>query len=180
MQTLKQIQPAEATGKVKQLFDGFERTLGLVPNLTKVLANSPAALEAYASFSGALSRAALPAETRELIAIAVANANQCDYCLSAHTQIGKLRGIPAFALEQARRGESDDPKIAAALEFSLKLVRRRGLVSPDDVQALEAAGHNDGEVAEIVAEVALNIFTNYFNNVAQTEIDFPVLHATAN
>ena len=178
MQTLKNIDPAGATGKTKQIFDGLQKHLGAVPNLMRALANSPAALNAYMSFSGALGEGQLPAQTREQIAIAVANANSCDYCLSAHNALGKLAGLATDDLSLAQNAEASDPKAAAALRFAVALVRKRGMLPPSEVDTLRTAGFSDGEVTEIVAAVALNIFTNYFNQIAGTEIDFPVVHAS--
>ncbi len=179
MANLKPVNPGEVTGKVKQLFDVLQQKLGMVPNLAKVLANSPAALNAYLSFSGALSEGKLSAKTREQIAVAVANINTCDYCLSAHNALGKLAGLGADDLSLAQSAEAHDPKTAAALRFAVKVVRERGLLSVSEVESLRTAGYADGEIVEIVAAVALNIFTNYFNHIAGTEIDFPVVKTTA-
>ena len=179
MQTLKAIEPAAATGKTKQIFDAFQRSLGTVPNLMRTLANSPAALNAYVSFSGALNEAQLPAPLREQIAIAVANTNSCDYCLSAHSALGKLAGVSDADLTRARTADAADEKAAAALRFAVNVVRERGRVPSSEVEALRAVGYTDGDIAEIVAAVALNMFTNYFNHIAGTEIDFPVVRATA-
>ncbi len=179
MANLKPVNPGEVTGKVKQLFDVLQQKLGMVPNLAKVLANSPAALNAYLSFSGALSEGKLSAKTREQIAVAVANINTCDYCLSAHNALGKLAGLGADDLSLAQSAEAHDPKTAAALRFAVKVVRERGLLSVSEVESLRPAGYSDGEIVEIVAAVALNIFTNYFNHIAGTEIDFPVVKTTA-
>jgi uncharacterized peroxidase-related enzyme len=179
MQTLNSIDPASTTGKTKQIFDGFQKNLGTVPNLLRVLANSPAALNAYVSFSGALDAGKLPAKTREQIAIAVANTNSCDYCLSAHTALGKLAGLGADDLTRAQKADAQDAKTAAALRFATKLVRERGMLPASEVDALRSAGYADGEVAEIVAVVAINIFTNYFNHIAGTEIDFPVVRSSS-
>ena len=176
---LKAIDPAVTTGKTKQLFDALQQKLGMVPNLTKVLANSPAALNAYLGFSGALSEGKLSAKTREQIAVAVANINTCDYCLSAHNALGKLAGLGADDLSLAQSAEAHDPKTAAALRFAAKVVRERGILPVSEVESLRAAGYSDGEIVEIVAAVALNIFTNYFNHIAGTEIDFPLVKTAA-
>ena len=179
MQTLNSIDPASATGKTKQIFDGLQKNLGTVPNLMRVLANSPAALNAYMSFSGALGEGTLSAKTREQLAIAVANANSCDYCLSAHNALGKLAGLATDDLALAQNAEAADQKTAAALRFAVEIVRKRGLLPASEVEALRTAGFSDGEVTEIIAAVALNIFTNYFNHIAGTAIDFPVVKTTA-
>lgn len=178
MQILKSIDPAAATGGTKQIFDGAQKALGTVPNLFRVVANSPAALKAYTSFDGALSHGALTAQLREQVAIAVANANRCDYCLSAHTVLGAVHGVPAADLELARDAQSSDQRTAAALRFATAVVRNRGIVPAPEIDAVKAAGFSDGEIVELVAVVAVNIFTNYLNNIAGTEIDFPVIHTS--
>lgn len=179
MQTLKSIEPASATGKTKQIFDSLQKNLGTVPNSMRALANSPAALNAYMSFNAALAEAKLAAPLREQLAIAVANVNSCDYCLSAHCALGKLAGLADNDLALARNAEAGDAKAAAALQFAADMVRKRGQVDASEVDTLRSAGYTDGEITEIIAVVAINIFTNYFNHIAGTEIDFPVIKATA-
>lgn len=179
MPRLKVNDPATATGRAKELLDAVKQKMGLVPNITRLMVNSPAALEGYLSFSGALANGKLDPKLRERIAIAIANANGCDYCLSAHTLLGQMAGLSAKELEAARSGSSSDDKTSAALQFATKLVRDRGWVSDDDVAKLRSAGFDDGDIVEMVATVALNIFTNYFNHVAETEIDFPLVKSTA-
>lgn len=178
MQNLPSVNPTDATGKTKQIFDGLQKNLGTVPNLMRTLANSPAALNAYMSFNAALGEAKLPASSREQLAIAVANVNTCDYCLSAHNALGKLAGLSGDDLALAQNADAADPKMAVALRFAAAVVRKRGMLGASDVQTLRDAGFTDGEVAEIIAVVAINIFTNYFNHIAGTEIDFPVVKAT--
>lgn len=179
MKRFEAIKTEEATGRARQLLETVERKLGPVPNIMRVMANSPATLEGYLNFSGALASGKLDQKLRERIAIAVASANSCDYCLSAHTAVGKLAGLSSEELASAQRGEAADERSAAALRFALKLVRARGWAGDDDIAALKQAGFGDGEIIEIVATVALNIFTNYFNHVAETEIDFPLVRASA-
>lgn len=174
MTRLNALSPDEATGKTKELFNVIQGKLGMVPNMMRTMGNSSAVLEGYLNLSGALGSGALGAKTGELIALAVAESNSCNYCLSAHTFIGKnLVKIDEDTLNEARYGNSNDTKINVALTFAKTLVSKNGLVSHDDVQLVKAAGYTDGEVGEIVAHVALNIFTNYFNNTANTAIDFP-------
>jgi len=177
MQTIQQVEPARATGRSKQIFDGLQKALGTIPNLMKTLASSPAALHAYMSFNAALGEAKLPAAMREQLAIAVANANTCDYCLSAHNALGKLAGLSAPEMGLAQKAEASDARTDAALTFAVEVVRKRGMLPPSAVEVLRAAGYSDGEVTEIIAVVAINIFTNYFNHIAATEIDFPVVHS---
>lgn len=178
MQTIQPVDPASATGKTKQIFNTLEKALGAVPNLMRTLGNSPAALNAYMSFNAALGEAKLAPALREQLALTVANINSCDYCLSAHSALGKLAGLATNDLLLAQNADASDAKHAAALRFAAAVVRQRGQLPASEVSSLRAAGHTDGEIAEIVAVIAINIFTNYFNHIAGTEIDFPVVHAT--
>ena len=140
----------------------------------RLVANSPAALEGYLGMSGALAKGSLPAATRERIALAVAQINDCGYCLSAHSYLGKnLAKLSDAEITANRHGGSLDPKADAAVRFAAKVVRERGHVSDADVQAVRMAGYDDAQIVEIVQHVALNTWTNYVNSVAQTEIDFP-------
>jgi uncharacterized peroxidase-related enzyme len=155
-----------------------KQQLGVAPNLFRLIANSPAALEGYVGLSGALNKGALPAPTRERIALAVAEINGCDYCLSAHTYLGKnIAKLDDAEIAANRAGSSTDPRADAAVRFAAKVVRQRGHVSEDDVGAVKAAGYDDAQVIEIVLHVALNTLTNYVNEVAKTDIDFPVVTA---
>jgi uncharacterized peroxidase-related enzyme len=161
------------TPQVLETLAGVKKSLGMVPNLFATVAQSPAALQAYLGFSGALGHGSLPAKLRESLALAVGEANACDYCVSAHTLLGGMAGLNAQNVTDARRGTAADPKTAVALAFARKVVKDRGVVSDADVQALRTAGYTNGDIVEIVAHVALNLFTNYFNHIAATEIDFP-------
>jgi uncharacterized peroxidase-related enzyme len=175
MARLKAISPDEATGKTKELFNAIQSKLGVVPNMMRTMGNSPALLEGYLNLSGALSHGALNAKTGELLALSVSEKNNCDYCLSAHSYIGeKLVHIDTNSIVNARYGNAADAKTDAALKFANVLVAKNGLVNSDDVDAVKAAGFTDGEIGEIVGHVALNVLTNYFNNTADTKIDFPV------
>jgi uncharacterized peroxidase-related enzyme len=162
---------------VRSLFDGIQKRLGMVPNMMRTIAHSPQALEGYLGLSGALSHGLLPAQLQEQIALAVAEANACDYCLSAHTALGRGAGLSDEQLDASREGQASDPKASAALQFARAVVESRGGVTDRDLSRVRAAGFSDGEVVEIVAHVALNVFTNYFNRTAQTEIDFPKVTA---
>ncbi|MEP7363595.1 MAG: carboxymuconolactone decarboxylase family protein [Acidobacteriota bacterium] len=175
MQRIQAIDPALATGQVKQLLDGVNKKLGMTPNMMRTMAASPAVLSGYLGLAGTLSSGLLPAQVRERLALAVGEANRCGYCLSAHTALGSLAGLSQEEIETARQAKSGDAKIQAALQFAQALVVQKGEVSGEQVWAVREAGWGEGEVAEIVAHVALNVFTNYFNLVAQTEIDFPVV-----
>jgi uncharacterized peroxidase-related enzyme len=169
----------DATPSASQpLLEAVKKQFGVVPNLFRLVSNSPAALEGYLGLAGALNKGKLPAQTRERIALAVAEINGCNYCLSAHTYLGKnLAKLDDAEITANRNGASNDPKADAAVRFAAKVARERGHVSEDNVRAVKAAGYDDGQVIEIVLHVALNTWTNYINEVAKTEIDFPVVAA---
>jgi uncharacterized peroxidase-related enzyme len=173
MPRLNPIDPAKAEGKAKTLLDGVHKALGMTPNLPRTLAASPAALEAYLGFGQALGRGRLGAKLREAIALTVAGANACEYCASAHTAIGKRLGVDAAELARNLEGRSGDPTADAALRFARAIVVKQGWVSDEDLREVREAGYGDGEIAEIVANVALHIFANYFDHVARPEVDFP-------
>lgn len=160
------------------LLDAVEKSLGSVPNLFRLIALSPLALEGYLSQNAALART-LNVKTRERIALAVAQVNGCDYCLSAHSYLGlNLARLDEEEVALNRNGQSNDPKAQAAVSFANKVARERGRVTTSDITALHDAGYDDAQIVEIVALVAENVFTNFLNNVAQTEIDFPVVSAS--
>lgn len=159
----------------KPVLTAVQKQLGAVPNLFRLIANSPVALEAFTGFHGALTRS-LDVKTRERIALAVAEVNGCDYCLSAHSYLGaNLAKLSAEEIALNRKGGSADGKAAAAVAFAAKVARERGHVDEADIAAVRAAGFGDGEIVEIVAHVALNVFTNFLNETAKTDIDFPVV-----
>jgi uncharacterized peroxidase-related enzyme len=164
----------------RPLLAAVKKQLGVVPNLFRLVGNSPAALEGYLGLNGALAKGALEAPTRERIALAIAEINGCSYCLSAHSYLGKnLAKLSDTEIEANRGGGSGDPKADAAVRFAVKVANARGHVSDADIQAVKQAGYTDAQVVEIVVHVALNTLTNYINEVAQTEIDFPVVTAKA-
>ena len=158
----------------RALLDAVKQQLGAVPNLFRLVANSPAALEGYLGMHGALGKGALAAPTGERIALAVAEINGCNYCLSAHTYLArKVAGLDDAEIMANRAGHSLDAKADAAVRFEAAVARERGQVQPRDLAAVRAAGYDDAQVIEIVQHVALNTWTNYINEVAQTDIDFP-------
>ena len=175
MPRLQALNPAAATGKAHALLTAVNNKLGLVPNMMRTMASSPAVLEGYLGLSGALSAGRLTSKLREQIALAVSEVNGCTYCLAAHTLLGNKAGVSDADLSAARRGEASDPRARAAVQFALALVRARGSVSDAELERVRGAGFGDGEIAEIVAHVALNTLTNYLNRVAQTEVDFPAV-----
>lgn len=161
------------------LLKAVEKQLGSVPNLFRIVGNSPAALEGFLGLSGALGKGKLDARTRARLALVVADLNGCGYCLAAHTYLGKnLAKLPDEELAANQRAESSDPKASAALAFAAKIVRARGHVAASDIAAVKAAGYGDAEIVEIILHVALNTLTNYVNSALGTEVDFPVVAPT--
>lgn len=151
----------------------IQQAFGNVPNMFRAVANSPAALRSMWGSFAALGVGALPAKLGEQIAVAVADRNHCEYCLAAHTMLGRKAGATAEEMAAAQAGHAADPKTDAALRFALKLVEQRGQVSGDDVRRLRDVGFNDEGIVEIVAHVALNLFTNYVNVALNVPVDFP-------
>jgi len=172
-----------ATGTNKDIFAALQKGLGMVPNMTRVMANSPAVLQSFAQFNGAMGTATLSAKIREQIALLTAESNACSYCLSAHSALGKMVGLNQAQIDSARHQESSDPRTFAALKFAQAVIDHRGGIGQSDIQAVRTAGFSDAEIAEIVAAVALNFFTNFFNRAFDVDIDFPRVeahdHATA-
>lgn len=169
---------ADAPAGSQPLLEAVKKKLGVAPNLFRLVANSPAALEGYLGLMGALEKSAIPAALQERIALAVAEGNGCNYCLSAHTYLAKnLAKLDDAEITANRHGASNDPKADAAVRFAAKVVRDRGHVADEDVRALKMAGYSDAQVIEIVLVVALNTWTNLINSVAATDIDFPVVQA---
>ena len=161
--------------KTHELLELTKSRLGLVPNMTRAMANSPAVLEGYLGLSGSLGGGSLPARIREQIAFLSAEVNGCAYCLSAHTAIGKMVGLEPAVIESAREGGSTDPKEHAALAFAGRVIETGGGVEASEVERVREAGFSDDQIAEIVGSVALNLFTNTFNRAFDVEIDFPLV-----
>lgn len=174
MQRISALNPDTTTGKSKELFDAVHKKFGVVPNMVRTMGNSPAVLNAYLSFSGALDASSIGATLNKLIALAVANANRCDYCNAIHGYLAEhLLKIDGETVVLARAADSKEDKIQKALEFAIALTQKRGHVEKADVETLKEAGYNDAQIAEIVAAVSLNIFTNYFNTALDVAVDFP-------
>ncbi len=173
MGRLATIDPASATGRVKEIFEGPLK--GKTFNIFKAMANSPAALDAYLGMAGAMSKAGLSAREQEVIQLAVGQANNCGYCVAAHTAIGKMSGLTDVQTVEARRGKLSDGKLDALAKFALALVEKRGFVSGADLDAVRKAGYSDGHIAEAVASFALATYTNVFNHVNETVSDFPAV-----
>lgn len=168
-------------GKAAELIDTVRARLGKVPNLLATMAQSPAVLDAYLGFGAALGKGVIDAKRREQIALTVAGVNACDYCASAHSFIARSVGVDDYEVTRNLAGESSDSKTAAMLRFAGAIVRDRGRLAdnPSELNALRTAGVTDAEIAEIIANVALNLFTNYFNHIAGTEVDFPLVKVDA-
>ncbi len=154
MSRLTAIQPQAATGKAKELLDAVQAKLKITPNMTKVMANSPAVLEAYLSFSGALGNGALDAKLREEIALEVGEQNSSQYCVSAHTAIGKMTGLSDSEIQQARDARSGSPRNAAALQFARELVAKKGRATDADVEAVRRAGFSDGDIVAALMRIS--------------------------
>jgi uncharacterized peroxidase-related enzyme len=176
MQRIAAVDPTTADEGVKPLLDGVQRKLGATPNMMRTMAQSPAMLEGYLSLSGALAKGTISAPVAELIALDVAEANRCSYCLSVHTYLAEnVAKLSDDEIAAARRAESADPKVAAALVFARQVNEQRGKVTDEQLGAVRAAGYGDDAIAEIIGHVAVNVLTNYFNNAAGVEVDFPVV-----
>ncbi len=176
MSRIPAIAPELAAPTVKPLLEGVQKGMGMVPNLFRVAAQAPAALESLVALFGATGKGSFDAKTRESIALAVSEANACDYCLSAHSALGHRAGLDDGAVDAARRGAADDARISALLTLTRAIVDRRGRVGDGVVTAARRAGLSDADIVEAIANVALTTFTNYLNEVAGTDIDFPVVH----
>src|SRR5262245_6409934 len=179
MERITPINLQAAQGRAKELLDAVKARLGIVPNMARLMAVSPPVLEAYVGFIGALSHGVLPVRVREQLALEVGEANHCDYCVSAHCVLGKGAGLSDEDVADSRRGESADPKADVLLRFARTVLEKKGEIEDADIAAVRKAGYGDAEIAEVVAHVGLNVFTNYFNNVAGTPIDFPRAPALA-
>lgn len=165
----------KADPKAIEMLEGINKKLGTVPNIFKTFAHSPAVLESYLNFSGALNNAKLPAKLREQIALAMAGKNTCDYCASAHTVLGQKAGLDEAEIKKNLDAKATEEKSQAVLEFVAKVVDKKANVADADVEALRKAGLDDQEIVEVIATISLNMFTNYFNHIVDTEIDFPVV-----
>jgi uncharacterized peroxidase-related enzyme len=163
------------TPAIGATLDAVQAKLGVLPNMFRTLAHTPVALDAYMQLSGVTAKGKLNAKQREQIALAVGEANDCGYCIAAHGAIGKLAGLSEAQIMQARNGEADTPRDAAVLTLARRIVETRGHVPTAELDAFKAAGFDDAAILEVLANTVLNIFTNYTNHIAGTEIDFPVV-----
>ncbi|QDV40388.1 Alkyl hydroperoxide reductase AhpD [Stieleria neptunia] len=174
MPRLNVIAPDQATGPLKETYDGITKKMGKVVNIFQGMGNSPAALNAYLSMSDALAQGELAAEERELVYLAVSEGNGCNYCVSAHTMIAtKQVGVSESETLKARRFQSSDKKHAALLAFVRKVIETKGFVEDDDLNDVRQAGYSDGQLAEAIGYIGLATFSNLFNHVHDTPLDFP-------
>lgn len=176
MSRIPLIQPQQATGQTKAMLDAVQSQLGGVPNFLKVLAHSEAALGAFLGMHGAVespSAGALDVATRERIALAIAESNGCEYCVPAHSAIGRKAGLDGSEIQLARQGKSADAGAAAAVAFARALNENRGEVTAAEIDAVRAAGHGDREIVDIIALVAMNFFTNVLGKATRVDVDFP-------
>ena len=179
MTRLNQVETSEAQGEALTLLQQVERQLGMVPNFMKVFANSPATLAAFVGFNNNLHRGELDHKIRERIALAMAEANGCQYCVSAHTALGKQAGLTDDEILAARQGGSSEAKADAAVKFSRAVLDSKGDVTTAELNAVREAGFGDAEIVEIIANVSLNVLTNFFGKAAQIDIDFPEVELLA-
>jgi uncharacterized peroxidase-related enzyme len=173
MSRIPLVNPQDATGERQALLGQIHSAFGATPNMFRAVANSTAALKSMWGAFGALGGGVIAPKLGEQIAVAIANRNACEYCLAAHTALGRKAGASSQEMTSAQDGQSQDPKTAAALRFALRVVEGRGQIDEADVAALRAAGYSDEEIVEILAHVALNLFTNYVNVAFAVPVDFP-------
>lgn len=167
------VDPKSTTGEVRVLLDTVQQQLGATPNFIRVLANSPKALEGFLGLYGALGASSLDKAMQERIALAVAEGNACAYCVSAHTAIGRHAGLTNEEMTLNRQGSASEARAAAIVSFARALNENLGQVTPGQFAAARTAGLSDAEIVEVIAAVALNVFTNILGKATQVEIDFP-------
>ncbi|MDX1957878.1 MAG: carboxymuconolactone decarboxylase family protein [Leptospiraceae bacterium] len=160
-------------GKKKEMLEEISKTFGATPAMFRAIGNSESALESMWGSFKALGKGKIGAQLGEQIAVAVADVNRCEYCLAAHTKLGIGAGLSPDIMKEAQLGKSNDPKTLAVLDFSVKLTKKKGKVTKEDLDELRKFGYGDDEIAEIIAHVALNIFTNYTNIALGVDVDFP-------
>lgn len=178
MTALPLVDPATAPARTADLLAAVHRGLGVTPNMTRAMANSPAVLQGYLQLSAALASGRLTAAVREQVALAVAQGNACDYCLSAHSYLAEhVAHLDVDDIAAARKADAADPRTAAVLRLAAEVNDTRGAVGAGSLDAARAAGVSDEEIAETIGLVALNVLTNYFNKAADVELDFPRVSA---
>ncbi|MFK7820652.1 MAG: carboxymuconolactone decarboxylase family protein [Planctomycetaceae bacterium] len=173
MPRLTVVEPDQAADDVKQIYNGLEAKMGKVINIFKGMGNSSAALNAYLSMSGALKQGELLPDDREIIYLAVSEMNGCEYCVAAHTMISQKSGMTDNQILAARRWEAEEPKHQALLNFVRQVIDKKGFVSDEELTAVRDAGYSDGQIAETIAFIGLATYSNLFNHVFDTPLDFP-------
>ncbi|TPI57937.1 carboxymuconolactone decarboxylase family protein [Mesorhizobium sp. B3-1-7] len=173
MPRIAPIETAHVDPGVKATLSAVKTKIGMVPNLFSTFARSPAVLNGYLAFSDALGKGVLTAKQREIVALAIGQANECEYCLSAHTLMGKGAGLSPEGIRRAREGKAETAIDAVIASFARRVLEKRGQVTDAEVAAVRSAGLDDARIIEVIANVAINVLTNYTNNVALTDIDFP-------
>lgn len=173
MARIPAVDPERATEEARALLDAVQSKLGMTPNFLRVLANSPAALQAFLGLYGIAEQGKLDLQTRERIALALAEQNGCEYCLSAHSALGSGAGLAAEEIEANRHGTSTDRKAAAAVAFARALVEHKGDVTAEELNAVRQAGYGDAELVEIIVHVGMNLLTNILGRASRVDIDFP-------
>ena len=174
---IQTLNPETTTGESKELFNAVQNKLGFIPNLIKVMGNSPALLKTYLTVGELNASGSFSNKFREQLALAIAEENKCNYCLSAHTAIGKMNGLTEEETEENRKGQSTDVKVQAGLYFAQLVTKNRGNVTSEQLKEVKEAGYTDGDILEILLNVVANTLTNYVNHIAETEIDFPKVEA---
>ncbi len=179
MSRLHVVSPEQATGQTRKLYDAIERALGGVPNIYQAVGNSPAALDGALYVGAVLGKGQLSSAEIEAVKLAVSEAYGCNYCLAAHTLLGKKAGLSDAQAISIRRGAPQDPKLAALIRFVNTAIQPKGRISDDDLRAVKAAGYNDAQITEALLTVSHTVFTNLFNRVHQTPLDFPAAPSLA-
>jgi uncharacterized peroxidase-related enzyme len=175
MSRLNIVTPEQATGQTKELYNAIQRAVGAVPNIYQGVGNSPAALEGVLHIGAVLGKGQLSAAEIEAIKLAVSETYGCTYCLAAHTLLGKKAGLTDEQAISIRRGAPQQPKLGALVKFVNTAIQPKGRVSDDDLRAVKAAGYNDAQITEALLTISQTVFTNLFNRVHQTPLDFPAV-----
>jgi len=173
MSRINVVNADNATVEQAELLDAIQSQLGMVPNFLKVFANSPAALKAFLGLHEIAGSGSLDLQSRERIALAMAQKNACEYCVSAHTAIGRKVGLSSEEIEANRAGSSHDGKAAVAVKFARALAEHNGAVTTAELLEVRNAGYSDAEIVEIIIHVGMNILTNILGKASRVEIDFP-------
>lgn len=172
------VTPEQANPEQKALYAAIQSQLGMVPNFLKVFANSPAALKAFLGLHGIAGEGSLDPQTRERIALAMAQQNSCEYCLSAHSAIGRKAGLNGAEIDANRAGTSQDEKAAVAVRFARSLVTHMGEVTTEELLEMRNAGYNESDIVEVITHVGMNILTNLLGKAGRIDIDFPKVGLT--